>query len=82
MGVFGKSMTISLHTKYSTGVFLQNAMVFCVWHLIASDVETLVLGISGVCSTPLLPLLTGARGVIVIIVGNGHGDTNSNPGRD
>ena len=24
----------------------------------------------------------GARGVIVIIVGNGHGDTSSNPGRD
>ena len=24
----------------------------------------------------------GARGVIVIVVGNGHGDTNSNPGRD
>ena len=24
----------------------------------------------------------GARGVMVIVVGNGHGDTNSNPGRD
>ena len=24
----------------------------------------------------------GARGVIAIVVGNGHGDTNSNPGRD
>ena len=23
-----------------------------------------------------------ARGVIVIVVGNGHGDTSSNPGRD
>ena len=23
----------------------------------------------------------GARGVIVIVVGNGHGDTSSNPGR-
>ena len=23
-----------------------------------------------------------ARGVMVIIVGNGHGDTSSNPGRD
>ena len=30
-----------------------------------------------------LPILTGgARGVIVIVVGNGHGDTSSNPGRD
>ena len=24
----------------------------------------------------------GAHGIIVIIVGNGHGDTSSNPGRD
>ena len=24
----------------------------------------------------------GARGVKVIVVGNGHGDTSSNPGRD
>ena len=26
--------------------------------------------------------ILGARGVMVIIVGNGHGDTSSNPGRD
>ena len=24
----------------------------------------------------------GAHGVVVIVVGNGHGDTSSNPGRD
>ena len=24
----------------------------------------------------------GAHGVMVIVVGNGHGDTSSNPGRD
>ena len=24
----------------------------------------------------------GAHGVIVIVVGNGHGDSSSNPGRD
>ena len=24
----------------------------------------------------------GARGIMVIVVGNGHGDTSSNPGRD
>ena len=24
----------------------------------------------------------GARGVVVIVVGNGHGDTSSNPRRD
>ena len=27
------------------------------------------------------PLYGGARGVMVIVVGNGHGDTSSNPGR-
>ena len=26
--------------------------------------------------------LGGARGVMVIVVGNGHGNTSSNPGRD
>ena len=30
----------------------------------------------------LVSFLGGARGVMVIIVGNGHGDTSSNPGRD
>ena len=29
-----------------------------------------------------LLLCGGARGVMVIVVGNGHGDTSSNPGRD
>ena len=33
-----------------------------------------------VCSNLLS--LGGARGVIVIVVGNGHGDTSSNPGQD
>ena len=28
------------------------------------------------------PLYGGARGVVVIVVGNGHGDTSSIPGRD
>ena len=29
-----------------------------------------------------ISLLGGARGVMVIVAGNGHGDTSSNPGRD
>ena len=29
-----------------------------------------------------MTLLGGARGVMVIVVGNGRGDTSSNPGRD
>ena len=27
-------------------------------------------------------VMEGARGVVVIVVGNGHGDTSSNLGRD
>ena len=30
----------------------------------------------------ILQLDKGARSVMVIVVGNGHGDTSSNPGRD
>ena len=29
-----------------------------------------------------LDITGGTRGVMVIVVGNGHGDTSSNPGRD
>ena len=29
-----------------------------------------------------MPLKGGARGVMVIVAGNGYGDTSSNPGRD
>ena len=31
---------------------------------------------------PVLADYGGARGVMVIVVENGHGDTSSNPGRD
>ena len=35
------------------------------------------------CFTAYQPhRLGGARGVMVIVVGHGHGDTSSNPGRD
>ena len=30
----------------------------------------------------IMQKIGGARGIMVIIVGNGHGDTSSNPGRD
>ena len=29
----------------------------------------------------MIIIMIGARGVIVIVVGNEHGDTSSNPGR-
>ena len=30
----------------------------------------------------MVQAIGGARGVMVIVVGSGHGDTSSNPGRD
>ena len=35
-----------------------------------------------ICPIPVYHLPRGARGVVVIVVGNEHGDTSSNPGRD
>ena len=35
-----------------------------------------------IVQTPLHTRVGGARGVMVIVIGNGHGDTSSNPGRD
>ena len=32
--------------------------------------------------TSIIKLAGGARGVMVTVLGNGHGDTSSNPGRD
>ena len=44
---------------------------------------TLPVNINGYASFRINTLDTGsARGVMVIVVGNGHGDTSSNPGRD
>ena len=34
------------------------------------------------CEIYTLKHKAGANGVMVIVVGNGHGDTSSNPGRD
>ena len=39
-------------------------------------------GITGASPFDYLGLYTGGRGVMVIAVGNGHGDTSSNPGPD
>ena len=35
-----------------------------------------------VLTNTILPTIVGARGVMVIVVGNEHGDTSSNPGWD
>ena len=42
-----------------------------------SIVYTLVLSF-----TLIVSKIGGARGVMIIVIGNGHGDTSSNPGRD
>ena len=38
--------------------------------------------IQGFTHTLLSSIAGGGRRVMVIVVGNGHGDTSSNPGRD
>ena len=39
-------------------------------------------GLVGLDFLAYQPLFGSARGVMIIVVGNGHGDTSSNPGRD
>ena len=50
------------------------------------DGEALILELWGKVDPPFITITPyiygGARGVIVIVVGNEHGDTSSNPGRD
>ena len=52
------------------------------------DGETPVLELRGITLLPshlrpgLVVPVGGARGVVVIVVGNEHGDSSSNPGRD
>ena len=41
--------------------------------------RSLVMSITSVL---LIKQKLGARGVMVIVIGNGYGDTSSNPGRD
>ena len=41
-----------------------------------------LLGIGCIVFSGKHTKIGGARGVVVIVVGNGHGDTSSNPGRD
>ena len=42
----------------------------------------LVIGAHGTVTKGLVKGLEGTRGVMVIVAGNGHGDTSSNPGQD
>ena len=52
------------------------------WNLPTSCYQPFDLGWLIVWVLCISPFLGGARGVMVIIIGNGHGDTSSNPGRD
>ena len=44
--------------------------------------EVMLLQERGGVFISLIKQTRGCLGVIVIVVGNGHGDTSSNPGRD
>ena len=56
-------------------------MSVCPFLMIAA-LGTYYLPESQCVSTTIDNLCGGARGVVVIAVGNEHGDTSSNPGRD
>ena len=63
----------------------QTRLLLCLWRRIFhSDIQH-CLNCSDAHSTQAFSCnnsLEGARGVMVIVVRNGHGDTSSNPGRD
>ena len=75
---------------YDKNLFLTRKQTDYVWHLIFARVEKAeVIPDNRAPKSCILPFvkttirpLGGASGVMVIIVGNGHGDTSSNPGRD
>ena len=48
--------------------------------LALGQIQRWALALTGNAYTLLIA--RGAPGVMVIVVGNGHGDTSSNPGRD
>ena len=60
------TISILMKTKHPVQI-----MVFCV---VISNGVIMLPGARGI--------LGGARGVIIIVVGHGHGDMSSNPGRD
>ena len=54
-------------------------VVFCKCnHNLSSN----ILNNNSVCGYYIYIHIGGARGVVIIVVGNGHGDTCSNPRRD
>ena len=60
---------VGVRSMHSVRTFF---IVYAVWH--AENI--------GCTSLIKYECVNGARGVMVIVVGNGHGDTSSNPGRD
>ena len=59
-------------------------MKFIFWHSHPCSPHTTSIGVAVLGShwSKNSSTAAGARGVVVIVVGNGHGDTSSNPGRD
>ena len=61
--------------KYSVHNFWQYSPNQCTHNTVKKHILTMQLFMHATCPN-------GACGVVVIVVGNGHGDTSSNPGRD
>ena len=55
------------------------------YHLFNLDVNFVPFFFIYICKRYVIfikPMIGGVRGVMVIVVGNGHSDLSSNPGRD
>ena len=50
--------------------------------LLSGDIIMMSLFLAWFVRAVMYLLIGGTRGVMIIVVGNEHGDTSSNPGRD
>ena len=67
---------------FISGLSCQSAPGISSWSSVAVSVLSFAILLHGVSPCLFVVIALSARGVMVIVVGNGHGDTTSNPGRD
>ena len=77
-----KPELICLHTLKWFQVLLYNTNSFICTQINGFEYWCLTLVVSNGFKSIKWLNIGGARGVMVIVVGNEHGDTSSNPGRD
>ena len=75
---FRRTVVISIYFMLNWWKFLR----LVTWWPFESSVDEKYMSIENKETTATTTKSGGARGVMVIVVGYGHGDTSSNPGRD